>query len=93
VAAVAQGTVAAVFAAAEVRGAIFFCFEADGFEVGSLVRTIAEGLIFALAAGTPEIGFTGFDGNGIRGTLANGWIAHVYAKSFYHANEQASIPM
>lgn len=92
-AAVAKSTVAAVFAAAEIRGAIFFCFEADGRKVRSLVRTIAEGLFFALAARTPEIGFSGFDGNGIRGALADGGVAHSDAKRFYHANEQASIPV
>jgi len=89
-AAVAQGTVAAVFAAAEVRGAIFFCFEANRRKVRSLVRTIAEGLVFALAAGTPKIGFSGFDSNGIRGALADGGVAHGDGKSYYHANEQAS---
>ena len=82
VAAVAQCTVATVFASAEVNHPILFGREADGRKVRSLVGTVAERLVFTLAAGTPEIGFSGFDGDWIRGTLADGGFSHIDAKVF-----------
>jgi hypothetical protein len=76
VCAVAKWRRGAVLAAAEVDGLGLGSFEFYRREAASLVAAIAERLIGALAAGTPEVALAGFDGNGIGGLLWDGGIWH-----------------
>ena len=62
--AVAEGTVAAVFAAAEVDGAVLLGGVGGRCEVASLVGAVAERLGGTLAAGAPVVGLAGFDFDG-----------------------------
>jgi hypothetical protein len=66
VGAVAEDAVSALFAGAEIDGAVFFGGVGNWGEVGALVGSVAEGLGFALAAGTPVVGFAcdNSDGSG-----------------------------
>src|SRR6266542_4104142 len=52
--------VAGVLASAERHCGRLFGLELDRAEAAALVRAIAEGLVAALATGTPPIGFAGF---------------------------------
>jgi hypothetical protein len=47
-----------------------------GRESGALVAAVAEGLAGAQAAGTPVIALAGFNFDGIRTLLGNGWFGH-----------------
>ena len=59
-AAVAQHSFPALFAATEKHDAILLGGEGFGFEIGAFMAAIAEGLIGAFAAGTPMNGFAFF---------------------------------
>ena len=74
--AVTECAFGAVFAAAEVNGAVFFCFVGGGRETGAFMGAVTERLAFALSAGTPVVGFTSFDDNRERGFLGNNGFAH-----------------
>lgn len=72
-AAIAEGLVLGVLAAAEVN-----CFGLGGFvfygrDVGGLVAAVAEGLVGAQSACAPVIGFFGFDFDWIWALLRNLW--------------------
>ena len=69
--AVAKGRVFGVFASTEKDGLGFSSFELEWGDAGTGVGAVAEGLIGALAAGAPEIGFAGFDGSRDGGFLRN----------------------
>lgn len=73
---VAEDAVGALFAGAEIHGAVFFGGVGNGRKPCAFVRTVAEGLGFALAAGTPVIGFSGDNGDGRGGLLGNFWSGH-----------------
>jgi len=73
VAAVAEGRIFAVLAAAEIDGFGLGGVELHGGEVAALVAAVAEGLLGALAAGAPVIAFPSFDFHRIRTRLGNGW--------------------
>jgi hypothetical protein len=45
------------------------------------VRTVAEGLLGGLAAGTPVLGFARFEIDTDGGTRRNEWISHVLCHS------------
>ena len=74
--AVAESTFGAVLAAAEVNGAVFFCFVGGGREAGAFMRAVTERLAFALSAGTPVVGFTSLDFDRKRGFLGDVRGAH-----------------
>ncbi len=61
---IAEDAVGALFAGAEIHGAVFFGGVGNGGEVGALVRSVTKGLRFALTAGAPVVGFTCDDGDG-----------------------------
>jgi hypothetical protein len=65
-----------VFAAAEIDSAVLFSSVGNRSEVGAFVGTVAEGLGFALTAGTPVIGFACYDCNGGGGFLSDFWFVH-----------------
>jgi len=73
VTAVAQSWAGSVFASAEVHGLGLGSFELYGREFASFVAAIAKGLLRALAAGTPEVGFARFNFYGVRGLLCDRW--------------------
>ena len=75
-ASVAESAFAAVFAAAEVNGAIFFSLVLGGGEFTALVCTVAEGLVLALAAGAPVIGLAGLDRGRVGAFLGAMGLAH-----------------
>lgn len=74
--AVAKRTLAAMLAATEIDRTVLFRLKLGGPEGGSFVAAIAQGLAFALAARAPIIGFSSFDGDGIRTFLCYGWFVH-----------------
>ena len=55
------------------------------------MRTVAKGLVFAIAASAPEVGFAGFDGDGIRGFLGDGRIAHCRTAKLNRLRKKAPI--
>jgi len=61
---VAEDAIGALFAGAEIDGAVFFGGVGNGGEIGALVRSVTEGLGFALAAGAPVVGFAGDNSDG-----------------------------
>ena len=73
---VAEGTIGAVFAAAEVNRAIFFSRVGSRCESGSLVGSVTEWLRGTFSAGAPVVGLASFDGNGNWGFLSNDWFGH-----------------
>ena len=73
VAAVAERRMSCVLATAEISGFGFSSFELYGREFASFVAAIAKGLLRALAAGTPEVGFARFNFYGVRGLLCDRW--------------------
>ena len=76
VAAIAERSVTGVLVPTEINGAVFFGGVRLRRKLGSLVRAVAKRLGFTLAAGTPVIDFSGFDGYGKRCFLRNIWLAH-----------------
>lgn len=74
--AVAERPVAGMLAATEINRAVFFGGVGLGCEPGSFVRAVAHGLILALAACAPVVGFPGFNGYWIRRFLGNVWFVH-----------------
>jgi hypothetical protein len=66
---VAKRALLGVLAGAEIDGSGGFGLVGHGNERGPLVRTVAEGLAFALSAGAPVVGLAGFDEDGNRGLL------------------------
>jgi hypothetical protein len=73
---VAQSTLLRVLARAEVDGAVSFGLIGNGREGRTFMRTVAEGLILAMAAGTPVVGLAGFDEDGDRRLLRDMGGAH-----------------
>jgi hypothetical protein len=65
-----------MLAAAEIDGLGFSGFKLDGTQVAALVAAIAEGLVGAEAAGTPEVAFAGFNFDWIGAFLSNYRIRH-----------------
>ena len=61
---VAEDAVGALFAGAEIHSAVFFGGVGNGGEVGALVRSVTEGLGFALTAGAPVVSFACDDSDG-----------------------------
>ena len=55
----------------------FFGGEFHGRHIRFFVRSVAIGLICRMPAGTPEIGFSGLDIDGIGGFLCDLWSGHV----------------
>jgi len=76
VGAVAERSVAGMLAAAEINRAVFFGGICFGRKPGSFVRAVAQGLAFALATGTPVVGFSSFNGQWIWRFLCNFWLVH-----------------
>jgi transcriptional regulator GlxA family with amidase domain len=58
---IAERAITAVFAAAEIDGAIFFGGVGSGSETRALMRAIAEWLRRTPATGAPVVGFSSFD--------------------------------
>ena len=75
-AAVAQNTVAGMFAAAKIHGPALLGLVFDRREPGALMGAVTEWLPFALAAGAPPITLAGFDFDCTRGLLWDGGFAH-----------------
>jgi hypothetical protein len=65
-----------VLATAEISGFGFSRLKLYGREFGALVAAVAEGLAGAQAAGAPVIALAGFNFDGIRTLLGNGWFWH-----------------
>lgn len=61
VAAVAAGAFLAMFAAAKVNGPVLFRRKRFRGEATATVGAITERLLFAIAAGTPVVGFASLD--------------------------------
>jgi FtsZ-interacting cell division protein ZipA len=76
VAAVAEYGIGAVLAAAEVNGLGFGDLEFYRRHAAAFVAAVAEWLLGALAAGTPEVALAGFDFHGIRTFLSDDWFCH-----------------
>lgn len=74
--AIAARAHAALFAAAEVNNAVFLGSVCLGRKLRTFMRTIAEGLLAALSAGTPIVGLARFDSDRIRRFLGNNGFAH-----------------
>ena len=51
-----------MFATAEKYRLIFIRHISDRYKIGPLMGAVAKGLFIGFAAGTPEIGFAGFNG-------------------------------
>jgi len=68
---------AAVLAAAEINRLCLHSLEFHGGELTTLMTAVAEGLLCAFAAGTPEVALTCFDRYGKRCFLKNGWSGHL----------------
>jgi hypothetical protein len=62
-----------VLASTEINGFGFSGFELYRGEFTSLVAAIAQGLIGALAASTPEVAFAGLNLHGVGALLGYGW--------------------
>ena len=73
---VAEGSVPAVLAAAEVNRPIFLRSVGSGSKGAPLVGSIAEGLRGALSAGAPVIGLAGLDLDGHGGFLGDDGFGH-----------------
>ena len=73
---VAEDAVGALFAGAEIHGAVFFGGVGNWGEVGALVGSVAEGLGFALAAGAPVVGFACDNSDGSGGFLGDFGFIH-----------------
>ena len=73
---VAERAVAGRFAATEKDFLAFFGGIFLWVHAGVLVRSIAERLVRGMPAGAPEIGFPGFDFDGIGGLLGDFWGCH-----------------
>ena len=74
--AVAERSVSAVFATAEVDRSIFLGGVRGRGETAPLVGAVAEGLRGALTAGAPVVGLACFDGDGDRRLLGDGGFGH-----------------
>ncbi len=73
---ITQGRFRRFFAAAEVD---FLTFGRGIFlrqNAGVLVRAVTKRLSTAFTAGAPEIGFSGFDFDGVGGVLCNNGLIH-----------------
>ena len=75
-AAVAEDGIGGVLAAAEVEGFGFGGLEFGGGKGAVFVAAVAEGLGIAAAASAPVVAFAGFDFDGVRGFLGDGWRGH-----------------
>jgi hypothetical protein len=73
---IAEDSVGALFAGAEIDGAVFFGGVRNRGEVGAFVGSIAEGLGFTLSAGAPVVGFACDNGDGSGGFLSDFWFVH-----------------
>jgi hypothetical protein len=73
---VAENRMGGVLATAEVGGLGFSGVVLYRRESGALVAAVAEGLASAQAAGAPVVAFAGFNLDGIRTLLGNGWFWH-----------------
>ena len=73
---VAEDAVGALFAGTEIDGAVFFRGVGNGGEVGALVRSVTEGLGFALTAGAPVVSFACDNSDGCGGFLGDFWSGH-----------------
>lgn len=69
--AVAQRLVRAVLATAEIDALAVRSFPLHRLEVTTLMRTIAEGLLLALAAGAPEVALARLDLDRVRSFLCD----------------------
>jgi hypothetical protein len=76
VAAVAHAGIRGVLASAKIDCLGFGGLVFHGREFASLVASIAKRLVGAASASAPEIGFAGFDGDGIRAFLGDDWFGH-----------------
>ena len=89
---VAVGLVGGVFAAAQVNGFFLVNRKLDRFEVGVLVRAVAEGLVGGFATGAPEI-VTGFQFCCERAFFGDNRFGHVFLLvviiGIYHNNAAA----
>ena len=74
--AVAEWRFGGMLAATEKDGLVFGGLDFDWRESASLMRSVAEGLRLAFAAGTPEIGFARRHIDLIRRFLGNMRVAH-----------------
>ena len=74
--AVAESSVAAVLAAAEVNGSILLGGVGLGGEAAALVGAVAERLGRTLAAGAPVVGLACLDLDGDGGFLGDDWFGH-----------------
>lgn len=76
--AVAKGSVAGLFALAEKGLPVFFSDEGFRRKGRPLVRTVAKGLIGGIAAGAKVIFLPGFEIDGNRLVIGDGWFVHEY---------------
>jgi len=65
-----------MFAGAEIDWAVFLGGVGHRSEAGALVRSVAEGLAFAFAAGAPVVSFARFNGEGDGGGLGDFGCVH-----------------
>ena len=68
---VAEGLVLGLFAGTQIGRFGLVGGESKRRKFASLVRSVAEGLVVALSATAPIIGFSGFQGHGDRGRLSD----------------------
>ena len=88
---VAEDAVAALFAGAEIDGAVFFGGVGNWGEVGALVGSVAEGLGFAVTAGAPVVGLACDNSDGCGGFLCDFWSGHSWVGVENLANAIGSI--
>ena len=68
------------FAAAEVHFSCILCLKSHGRELSPLMRSIAERLVGALAAGAPEVGFTCLAFDCVRRVLRADCVRHDFSR-------------